>query len=324
MIRIVLLSLLTLSLSYAQATCRHEEQTATVMASPEQPVAQTFEQEPTHGVAPEGEEQPEPESSFSSANPFSPELLETPRKNKRDTPFLPTRRRIDREINKIKYVQKGEIMMGLTASYGTLNSDDAEMWLVLDNINLDASIFTINPFLGYFFRDNMCLGARFGYSQINGNLASAAINLGEANDINLAVNDIKLANENISFGIFLRSYAGLDAKGHFGLFGELELTMSSGSSEFSYMSGGDPHQTFGDNTKLKLSFNPGMAVYIFPNVCSTISFGLGGIQYTKTTQKDAEGNKTGSRTSSNMRFRLNLAEIRIGLTVHLWNKKKSL
>lgn len=241
---------------------------------------------------------------------------------RKKTRFLPMRRRMDREINKIKYVYKGEMMMGLTASYGTLSSEDSDLWLVIDGINLDASIVTVNPFVGYFFRDNLCAGFRFGYSRVSGDLRSAALDLGETNDINFSVSDILLKNENYSFGVFLRSYAGLDTKGHFGFFGEIELSMSSGSSEFSYRTGGDLRQTFGDNTKVKLSFNPGMAVYIFPNVNATISFGLGGLQWVKNTQKDAEGVKTGSRTYSNMRFRLNLAEIRIGMTIHLWNKNK--
>ena len=54
---------------------------------------------------------------------------------------------------------------------------------------------------------------------------------------------------------------------------------------------GAPNRTYNDKTQVKLAFNPGAAVYIFPNVCATISFGLGGIQYTSITQKDADGNK---------------------------------
>ena len=50
--------------------------------------------------------------------------------------------------------------------------------------------------------------------------------------------------------------------------------------------------------------------------------GLGGIQYSSVTQKDENGVKTGSRDASKMRFRLNLANINIGMTVHLWDKKK--
>ena len=45
-------------------------------------------------------------------------------------PFLPTRRRIDREINKIKFVYKGEMAAGITVSYGTLSSDDTDYMLI--------------------------------------------------------------------------------------------------------------------------------------------------------------------------------------------------
>ncbi len=81
-------------------------------------------------------------------------------------------------------------------------------------------------------------------------------------------------------------------------------------------------RTFCNNTQIKLAFNPGAAIYIFPNVCGTISFGLGGIQYNTVTQKDASGETVGTRKTSKMRFRLNLLDINFGMTVHLWDKKK--
>ena len=133
---------------------------------------------------------------------------------------------------------------------------------------------------------------------------------------------MNLSTENFSFGVFHRSYAGLDPKGRFGLFAELELAYSTGKSRFNYMSGDETRYTTGNNRKLKLSFNPGAAVYIFPNVCGTLSFGLGGIQYASVRQYDEAGNKVGSRSASKMRFRLNLADINIGMIVHLWDKKK--
>mgnify|MGYP001528350617 CR=1 FL=1 len=168
--------------------------------------------------------------------------------------FLPTRRRIDREINKLKFAYKGEVIMGLTASYGTMSSDDTDIMLILDGIDADGTVATVKPFIGYFYRDNNCLGVRFGYQP-------------------------DTASDNMK-------------------------------------------TTFSDNTQLKLAFNPGAAVYIFPNVCATLSFGLGGIQYTSVTQKDDAGNKIGTRKASNMRFRLNVAAINFGMTVHLWDKKK--
>ena len=157
---------------------------------------------------------------------------------------------------------------------------------------------------------------------MGGTLDSGNYDFGESNDLTGALPYLDLASDNYSFGIFHRSYAGLDPKGRFGLFAEFELSMSTGSTNFAYESGDRIKRTYSDNTQFKLAFNPGAAVYIFPNVCATLSFGLGGIQYTSVTQKDAEGRKIGSRKASNMKFKLNIAAINVGMTIHLWDKKK--
>lgn len=251
-----------------------------------------------------------------TARPGSPV---TPAEHK---PFLPTRRRMDRDIDKIKFAYKGEVMMGLSASYGTLSGDDVDYLTVLTDITADGTIASVKPFLGYFYRDNNCLGVRFGYSHVGGTLDTSTLDLGESNGISFDVPYFDLMSNNYSFGIFHRSYAGLDPKGRFGLFAEIELSATTGSSEFAYESGNDVKRTFSDNLRLKLMFNPGIAVYIFPNVCGTLSFGLGGIQYSAVTQRDQAGNKIGSRKASNMKFKLNIAAINIGMTIHFWDKKK--
>ena len=258
-----------------------------------------------------------------AADPLSGETLTDASVITQKQHFLPTRRRIDREINKIKFAYKGEVIMGLTASYGTLSSDDTDVLLILDNINADGSVTTIKPFVGYFYRDNRCLGARFGYNFMSGTLDQGGLfDLGENNNVSLNIPYLDFKSSNYSFGIFHRSSAGLDPKGRFGLFAELELSVSTGTSRFSYESEGKVKQTYSDNTQLKLAFNPGAAVYIFPNVCATLSFGLGGIQYTTVNQHDELGNKIGTREASKMKFKLNILAINIGMTFHMWDKKK--
>ncbi len=236
--------------------------------------------------------------------------------------FLPTSRRFDREINKGLFVYKGETMMGLTVSYGTLSSEDADMFPVFENINLKGNVTTVNPFIGYFYRNNKCFGVRFGYSHLSGTLDTFDINLGDSNDLDLDIPWLDLSSERFSFGVFHRSYVALDERGRFGLFAETELSFATGENNFSYKSGEDFKFTNSENSTLKVWFNPGVAVYAFPNICATLSFGLGGFKYTSTRQFDEQGVQVGSRRYSKMNFRLNLADIRFGMTVHLWNKKK--
>ncbi len=89
--------------------------------------------------------------------------------------FLPTAKRIDRRIDRNKFAYKGEVALGITASYGTISSDDTDMMLILDHINLDGTMAQVNPFVGYFYRDNNMVGLRLGYRHIGmglGNLKS--------------------------------------------------------------------------------------------------------------------------------------------------------
>ena len=232
------------------------------------------------------------------------------------------RPRIDREINKIKFVFKGETTLGLSASYGTLSTADTDIGLSLDNIKLSGSIVTVKPAFGFVYHDNNSIGLRLGYSYIAGGLDNFSLNLGEQNDVSLSLGNIAYKNNTYSVGLFHRTYVALDRRGKFSFFADWELAGSFGRSEFSYKSGETWSTGISDVYKCKLSFNPGVAVYIFPNVCAAVSIGLGGLQYTHTRQLDGDYNFTGKRNYSNLRFRLNLTDINIGVNFHLWNKKK--
>ena len=233
--------------------------------------------------------------------------------------------RIDREIDKNVFAYKGEWICGISASYGTLSSDDSDIALIIENLKLGGSIVSVKPYFGYLYKNNLSIGARFGYTHMAGNFDNANINLGnfingiEINTEGIALNYLSNA---YSFAIFHRAYVPLDKRGRFGVFGELELEGSYGRSKFGFMYNNEWSSSVSDTYKVRLNFNPGLAAYIFPNVCATVSFGLGGLQYNHIKQFDANMNPTGgTRNFSKLRFRLNIAEINIGVTVHLWSKK---
>lgn len=231
--------------------------------------------------------------------------------------FMPVRGRIDRGIDRISFVYKGEIALGLSASYGTLSSEDTDFMLLIDNLDLKGNYFTVNPSVGYFVADNICVGARFGYSKTSGRLGNLSLDLGPDNDMSMSLKNVSLVNQMMTMGLFSRSYAGIDPKGHFGLYAELELLYKTGFSNMSYTSEDVLKSTRSSNYQLELALNTGLAVYIFPNVCANISFGLGGLRYNRVVQKDDNGNVTGTRSASKMLWKLNLLDIKIGFNLHL-------
>lgn len=236
--------------------------------------------------------------------------------------FWPHTRRMDRKVKSgAVFGYKGELMLGLTASYGTISSEDSELYVYLDNINLDGALTTVKPFVGYFYRDNRCIGARLGYQYLNGDLGSLDLDLGPENDIEMNISGMQLVQHSYSVGVFHRAYYAIDPKGQFAVFAEIEGSAQFGTGEFTNNSGDEAKYTESRNMKFKLAFNPGMAVYIFPSVCASVSIGLGGLQYGAVKQFDENGERIGTRRASKMRFRLNVADINFGMTFHLWNKK---
>ena len=233
--------------------------------------------------------------------------------------------RVDREIDKNIFAYKGEWLCGVSASYGTLSTDDSEIALIVDNLNLGGSIISVKPYFGYFYRNNLAVGARFGYTRTGAHFDNAHINLGNfINGIEFSTDGIGInyLSNAYSFALFHRAYLPLDKRGRFGVFGELELEGQYGRSNFGFMYNNEWTKSISDTYKVAFNFNPGVAAYVFPNVCATVSFGLGGLQYNHIKQFDAEMNPTGgTRNYSKLAFRLNIAEINIGVTVHLWSKK---
>ena len=143
----------------------------------------------------------EPVSDIAALSEAAEIASATPRKQR----FLPVRRRIDREIDKVTYVYKGELMMGLTASYGTLTSDDTDFLVILENINASGTIATVKPYFGYFYRNNRCFGVRFGYTYVDAKLDAARLDLGEGNDVSFDLPYIGVKSNNYAFGVFHRS-----------------------------------------------------------------------------------------------------------------------
>ena len=238
--------------------------------------------------------------------------------------FLPMRQRLNRNIDHNKFVYKGEVMLGLTASYGTLKAEDSDLMLLLDGIDVGLKSASVNPFFAYAYRDNRAVGLRLGYDLIDGKLGNIDVDLGLIADgiENMSLQNLALRNESFSWSLFHRNFMGLDRRGIVGVILEAELKFKSGTSLISSGSGDSASSSKSRNFSAKLNVNPGLGVYVFPQVCLTVTVGIGGLSYNNIRQLNNAGEVIGRRDHSSMKFKLNIADIQIGLVAHLWNNKK--
>ena len=227
-------------------------------------------------------------------------------------------RRMDRGINKGKHIFKGELLGGVSASYLSMDGDNTEMYLLLTDVNAHGSMMSIKPFVAYFYRDNSAIGARFGYTNMHGQIDTATLDLGESNDLKFTVPYVMYDSDAFSYGVFFRSYTPLDRRGNIALFAEVEAVYSSGESTFEYEDAGVVQSTTSVNRSYDLTFNPGISAFVFNNVSATLSFQFGGLNYTNIKQYDPEGNYMGTRESSKMRFMFNVFAIKFGMNFHIW------
>ena len=249
--------------------------------------------------------------------------LTTEVKSNSESRFLPTTRRVDRNIDLNKFVYKGEWMLGIAASYGTLDVSDSDLMLLLDDINLGLRRTAVLPYVAYAYRDNRAVGMRFGYEFLKADLGNAALDLGSlAEDISFGISDIGIRSESFNYSLFHRNYIGLDRRGIVGVIREGELQCKTGTTTL--WSGDYANRSKSDtrNFSARLNFNPGMAIYVMPQVCVTVTVGVGGLYYTSIKQYDMKGEQTGLRNRSGLNLKLNIADIQVGIVAHLWNSKK--
>lgn len=220
--------------------------------------------------------------------------------------------RYDRGITNYRFIPKNKWIGGVTVSVFNFESDNSRLlFSLLKDIDLNLRTLSVKPFVGYAIKDNTVVGLKFGYSRISGGIDNLALNI---EDLDIALKDIKYTDDSYSFSLFHRSYIGLDPKGLFGLFNETTLGYSTGSTRFSR--GADETLKYTDTSinQLKVGINPGIAIFIMPNVGAEVSFGVAGFTYNWEKQKKSSG-ETGKCTNSGANFKINLFNINIGLTV---------
>lgn len=238
--------------------------------------------------------------------------------------FWPNSRTVDRHVLHNCFGHKGEWFAGFAASYGKVDSSNSELLVFLESIDASGSMTTFTPHLGYFYKKNHCVGARFSYRSVEGSLDNLDFNLGEGNDIDMNLSGLSLKGSSYGISVYHRSYLPLDRRGIVGLYGELELVYRSGRTEFLHVKDQETQDfTYTDSysRQFQIVVSPGISVHIFPFATASIGIGLGGFKYATVDQYDANDVLTGTRRFSSFKFNIMLSEIYFGVTFHFGGKK---
>ncbi len=221
--------------------------------------------------------------------------------------------RIDREITKMTFIPKGTWMTGGTASYSEHDEDNLN-FLVLKDVKALGYTFSISPYVGYFFKDNVAAGMRFAYNRTYLDMDNFELNLGE--DFNINLNNLYWLEHKYEVSGFLRTYMPIGKSKIFGLFNELRLTYGYGEGKNSTGSGTEYDGTYERSRNFLIGMAPGLTAFITDWSAVEVSVGVMGYNF-KWVNQTTNQIETGKKRTSSGDFKINLFSINIGMTFYL-------
>lgn len=220
---------------------------------------------------------------------------------------------ISREDTKTVFIPKGQWMVGGQVAWNQWNDDNLN-YLVLKNIDFEAYIFSVGPYFGYFFANNLAVGGRFSYRRYFLDLGTLDLNLGD--DLNIGLKDLYYLQHSYETTAFIRSYLPLGKSKIFGLFGEFQLNYTHSEGKNSTGTGDTFTSTYEHVNSFDIAIAGGMVVFITDYVAAEVMLNVGGYRI-KWGEQNTNNIETGKILSSGANFRINLFSIKFGVTYYL-------
>lgn len=239
--------------------------------------------------------------------------LITPMKVKKPKVKMKSPRRIDREIMKQTFIPKGQWMAGGTVSYQEHDQENLN-FLILKDVEGRGYTFSVSPYVGYFFKDNISAGMRFAYNRTYLDMKNFDLELGE--DFNISLNNLYWLEQKYKVGGFLRTYMPIGKNKIFGLFNEVQINYAYGVGKNSTGSGTEYDGTFERSHTLQIGIAPGLTAFVTDWSAVEVSIGVMGFDF-KWVNQTTNQIETGFRRTSGGNFKINLFAINIGMTFYL-------
>lgn len=206
---------------------------------------------------------------------------------------------------------KGEWQCGMSVMYADFNSANSDYMLMLQGLDLRASMLKITPEAAYSFKDNHAVGVKFNYLKFGGMLDSATADL--LGNMSLSVSDINAATNSMGGSVFQRTYIGIDKQGRFGIFWDYILGYTRAKTQFASGEASNSHTV---KEKVYLAFSPGVIYFPMNNVSIHANISIADVSYA-TTKAYQNGNEVGMHKGWKAQAGLNLLNLSFGLAIHL-------
>ena len=221
--------------------------------------------------------------------------------------------RVNRDELKATFIPKKIWMCGGAISYNEWDTENNNL-LILKNLDWKGHVFSVNPYVGYAFKNNLVVGARFNYNRAYLNMGNLDVNLGE--DLNINLDHLYYLEHTFEGGIFLRNYMPIGRSKVFGFFSEYRLNYGRTTGKNSTGTGADLDASYDRINYVQLGFTPGVSVFITNFAAAEVSVDAMGLKYRWGSQQ-TNRIEEGSTKSGSANFKINLFSINFGLTLYL-------
>lgn len=166
----------------------------------------------------------------------------------------------NKEFKTHTVIDKGEMSVGASALYANLNSSNSEFLLLVNNLDASGKLFRICPRFSYAYKDNAEIGLKAEYmnASLLGDLPS------------LDIKDFSGRLQSYGASLLHRNYFGLEKSGTVGLFCEFRLGYMHNRLDTAV-------STYSTADTMKLTFAPGVILFILPFAAIEASVGLADI-----------------------------------------------
>jgi len=220
------------------------------------------------------------------------------------------------DANRPVFAGKGTWSVGGTASISAHNNSNFN-FLIVEGINSNGLKISVTPEFCWFFKDNMAVGGKIGYSHYILNAESGSM---KVNTLSLGVENYDIIKQSLNLAAFARFYIPIGESERVSLYADTGLQGVIGCGKESEQHTGAVVGTYQNQWKAGIFVNPGIMAYCFDKrIALFASLGIAGFNFSRTSQLHDQVDD-GSRNSFSFNFTLNPVALNIGLNYFIGRK----